>query len=160
MKKIYTWLLLSASLICSVALTSCGDNWVPGPAPGYDDFYDPALTGLWELTEINGGYVLPSEVNCLEFNGNGRGWYYYLRGGVPYEEPMSYWCQYSVNNVSDFQVNIRYSGSSPSTMNYWFSHGGNYLYMEWYSYGHGVVTSVYRSVSSLPRPWQAPGTRP
>ena len=65
-------------------------------------------------------------MNCLEFNGNGRGWYYYLRGGTPYEEPMSYWCQYSVNNVSDFQVNIRYSGSSPSTMNYWFSHGGNY----------------------------------
>lgn len=153
MKKTYPFLLALAAILASLSLTSCDDGWEPGPPPGYSDFYDSALIGLWELVEINGAAVPPDRVNCLEFNGNGRGWYYYLERGVPYEEHMSYWCQISNNGYSDYQVNVSYSGSTPTTMNYWFTHGGNYLYMQWYTYSHGTMTYVYRSVSSLPYPF-------
>lgn len=155
MKKIYSIAIWIAATICSLSLTSCGDAWAPGPPPGPGNgFYDSALTGCyWELWQINSHLVSPAETNYLEFIGNGRGWYYYLRNGAPYEEKMTYWCEYSDNYVSDYQINIRYSSGSPTTMNYWFSSGGNYLWMQWYSYGYGTTTYVYRAVSRLPAPF-------
>lgn len=155
MKKIYTLLTALAALICAATLTSCDAEWNPAPPPGPGNtFYDSSLTGCyWELWQVNSRPVSPGEMNWLEFLGNGRGWYYYLHNNAPYEEKMTYWCQYSDNYTSDYQINIRYSTGSPSTMNYWFTSGGNYLWMQWYSYGHGTTTYVYRAVSRLPAPF-------
>ncbi len=153
MKKTYSLIAILAAVMLSATLVSCDDGWVPAPGPGPGNtFYDYSLTGCWELYQVNSTPVLPSEMNWMEFNGNGRGWYYYLRNGAPYEERMNYWCEYSYNSVSDYQINISYGNGSPTTMNYWFTHGGNYLWMQWYSYNHGTTTYVYRSVSGLPQP--------
>lgn len=159
MKKLYT-LLLSLIAITSVGMfTSCDDGWVPGPGPGPgNDFYDGALNGFWELYQVNGSIVAPDRINYLEFNGNGRGWYYYYRNGAPLEERISYWCQYSGNSTSDYQINIRYENGSAATMAYWFTHNGNYLWMQWYAYNQGTTTYVYRSVSGFPRKPAAEGS--
>lgn len=155
MKKIYNILLAAVAILSVSSLTSCGDVWVSAPGPGHDaTFYDRDLTGCyWELWQVNSQIVHPSEVNYLEFFGNGRGYYYYLRNNVPYQETMTYWCQYSGYGTSQYQINIRYANGSPTTMDYWFTNGGNYLCLQWYAAGYGTTTYVYRPVGQLPRPF-------
>ena len=151
MKKVHLLISVTLAMLCAISFTSCDDGWDPGPPPGPgNNFYDNALTGYWELYQVNGQVVDAFDVNYMQFNGNGRGWYYYYRNGAPYEERLSYWCQYSGSTTSYYQVNIRYENGSASTMSYWFTHGGNYLWLQWYASSHGTVTYVYRAVNGFP----------
>lgn len=155
MKKIYTVMAAVAAIFLSFTLTSCEDDWGPGypPGPG-DTFYDTALTGCyWELYQVNSSVVDPDEVNILEFFNNGRGYYYELENGRPFRDNTSWWCQWSNNSTSDYQINLIIEGKSPSTMNYWFTHNGNYLWMQWYNRYEGTTTYVYRAVDTLPYPF-------
>lgn len=156
MKKSLTYrsfsrLILSLSLLLLTAsLQSCSD-WEPGPPPGYgSQFYDSALTGSWELVAINGQAVASYNTNFLKFYGNGRGTYSYYYNGSPYTESMSYWCEESYNTVSNYQINISYNGSTPSTMNYWFA--GNYLYLQWHT-DRGITRYTYLYTNRLPYPF-------
>ena len=59
-------------LISMLTFTSCYESY----PPGYDGTgYDRDLTGLWELSHINGYRVSDYEVNWLDFYGDGWGMY-------------------------------------------------------------------------------------
>lgn len=140
---------LLAALLATLALTGCND-WEPGPPPYNNNFYDRALNGAWELVQINSTPVNPGEANFLDFYGNGRGSYYYYRNGALYRERMSYWCQYSYGSgASDYLINIAYGPDAPTTMSYWWTDGGNRLWMQWMA-DRGPVTYIYAPVRSVP----------
>ena len=147
--------LLTAALmlLMGISLTSCyvDDGWSPVPPYGWDNtFYDTRLNGYWQLVQINSDPVGGYETNYLFFNGGGRGRYYYYDRGARYWENMAYWCQGSVSGTSDYQINIQYeTAGNPTTMNYWFSHGGNTLWMQWRT-GSRVQTYVYDAIGSAP----------
>ncbi len=92
---------------------------------GWDTFNDSRLAGYWGLVQYSSDPVGASDANYLYFNGNGRGYYYYLQGGREYTERTVYYSQDSNTGTSNYQINIQYEYSSPVTMNYWFTHGGN-----------------------------------
>lgn len=121
------------------------DSWDPSAPPGWNTFYDRRLNGCWELEQANGRQVYGMDVNYLDFYGNGRGRYFYYTDGQRDSERMAYWCQDSYSGVSNYQMNIKYEYSSPSTVNYWFTDSGYRLWMQWGT-GGGVVTYVYRAV--------------
>lgn len=144
-------LIIAASLTLLGSLTGCGyvdDDWDPEPPYGWDDsFYDPDLTGSWELYQVNSDYVRGDQVNYLQFYGRGKGrYYYYYRGGRE-SERIAYWCQRSVSGTSSRQINIQYETGAPSTMNYWFTDSST-LWMQWKN-AQGVQTYVYKA-SAVP----------
>lgn len=147
-------LLLVATILISVTslfgLTSCDSDtvWSPVPPAGWSGaFADSRLTGTWQLVEANGRPVGGYDVNYLSFYGNSRGRYYYYNNGFRDSEEMAYWSQRSTNGASAWQLNLQYQYSSPTTVNYWFSNGGNYLWMQWGT-GGGVVTYIYQLVAA------------
>ena len=135
----------------SVMFTSCDtddDYWWDGP--GYSDaFYDSDLGGYWELVQVNSVNVSEYEQNWLYFNNRGRGYYYFYVDGRPYTDNTYYNCQYSNSGTSDYQINIQYGDGRPTTMNYWFTHGGNTLWFQWSDRGR-VTTYVYDRVTRAP----------
>lgn len=150
MKKNILAYLTGALLLMS--LPSCGyvDYWDPEPPYGWDsNYFDPDLTGVWQLYQVNSDYVSGDETNYLYFNGDGRGRYYYYDRGYQEVERLAYWCQRSVSGTSSMQINIKYEYGSPSTMNYWFT-DRHTLWMQWRN-SYGVQTYVYREVPG--RPW-------
>lgn len=149
-KKVFGLVILSA-LFCA-GLSSCGDDdsWWSGPPSGWDTFHDSRLDGYWGLSQYNGDSVTSDDANYLYFNGNGRGYYYYLQGGREYTENIVYYCQDSNSGTSNYQINIQYQNSNPSTMNYWFTHDGDTLWMQWSTSGGAVQTYVYDRMSSAP----------
>lgn len=148
MAKRYTLPLLSLILAvgASTALSSCAIDvgWDPTPPYGWNNsFYDSALDGCWRLTSINSQYVSGYTVNYLYFNGDGRGEYLYYDHGRQCVENTAYWCQPAGGGNSYYQINIQYESSySPSTMNYWFTDGGDTLWMQWRD-RYGLQTYVY-----------------
>lgn len=148
MKKNLIYFAISA--IALLTLPSCGymDTWDPEPPYGWDSYSDPDLTGTWELYQVNSQYVRGDEVNYMQFNGNGRGYYYYYDRGYRETEKLAYWCQRSVSGTSTMQINIQYEYGNPSTMNYWFT-DRNTLWMQWRN-SNGVQTYVYKYYSGLP----------
>lgn len=142
--------VIVAVVIASVSLTSCDDDggWCPLPPDGWNTFYDSRLDGYWELVQANSVQIGGTDSNWLFFNGTGRGVYYYYLNGRPYSETLAYWCQRSVNSNSRNQINIQYSQSNPSTMNYWFE-GPDTLWLQWRNQS-GVQTYIYRAVSQAP----------
>ncbi|MEZ3518407.1 MAG: hypothetical protein K1V75_00495 [Muribaculaceae bacterium] len=136
----------AAVAAASVTLTGCAVDvgWDPTPPYGWDDtFYDPSLEGCWRLHSINSRYVSGYSVNYLYFNGRGRGEYLYYTDGRPCTENTAYWCQHSTSGNSYYQINIQYESSySPTTMNYWFTDGGDTLWMQWRN-SYGLQTYVY-----------------
>ena len=88
--------------------------------------------------------------NYLYFNGNGRGYYYYLQGGREYTERTVYYSQDSNTGTSRYQINIQYEYSSPVTMNYWFTHGGDTMWMQWRTGNGAVQTYVYDRMNRAP----------
>lgn len=122
------------AVIGSMSMTSCVGDW--GPVPPTTNQYDSRLNGYWQLVRINGYPIYGYDVNYMFFNGNGWGVYYYYLNNRRYSESLSYWCQNSVNNISYYQVNVKYQNTaSLSTMNYSFSNGSNTLYLQWYDGG-------------------------
>ncbi len=74
--------LLLMCVLLSAGLSSCvvdGDDWWGGPPAGWDTFNDSRLTGYWGLVQYNSDPVGAGDANYLYFNGNGRGYYYYLQ---------------------------------------------------------------------------------
>lgn len=142
-------LLVAGALACSSMLTSCvvsvGDDW----QPDYDRyFYDTYLFGVWELWSINGAVVPDNQLNWLEFNSNGRGYYYYYQYGRPMTTPLRYDCRYSSDRYSNTVINIQYYGDAyPTSMYYWFT--GDRLTMQWVDRGR-VTTYEYIPVDYAP----------
>lgn len=50
----------------------------------------------------------------------------------------------------DFGLRIQYEYSSPVTMNYWFTHGGNTMWMQWRTGNGAVQTYVYDRMDRAP----------
>lgn len=149
-KKVFGLMMLSI-LLCA-GMTSCDsdDDWWGNPPAGWNSFSDSRLDGYWGLVQYNSETVTSADANYLYFNGNGRGYYYYLSNGQKYVENMAYYCQNSNTGTSDYQINIRYEYSNPSTMNYWFTNSGNTLWMQWRTGNGAVQTYVYNRMSSAP----------
>lgn len=150
--KVRTILFAFVSLFMLAGMTSCAgdDPWWNNPGYGWDSFNDPRLRGYWQLVQYNSDPVPVREANWMYFNGNGAGWYYYLDNGYQERERMRYWCQDAVSGASNYQINIQYQYSSPLTTSYWFTHGGNTLWMQWTTHGGRVQTYVYDLVDSAP----------
>ncbi len=148
-------LLLGLALFIglSVSFTSCGiedDGWWGGPPSGWDTFNDSRLTGYWGLVQYNSDPVYSNDANYLYFNGRGRGSYFYLQGGRRYKEQIVYYSQDSNTGTSNYQINIQYEFSSPVTMNYWFTHNGDTLWMQWRTSDGAVQTYVYDRMNRAP----------
>jgi len=142
--------LLPLMLVAVMAtlLTSCvGDSyWYDD----YDDgFYDRSLDGYWELVQANSMEVKPGEENYIFFNGRGRGLYFFYENGRRYTEDIYYICQDAYGGNADYQVNIQYGNGRPTTTDYWFTHGGNTLWMQWREGGR-IVTYVYDRIPRAP----------
>lgn len=148
--------LMAAALVCllSLSFTSCvgdpDDAWWGGPPYGWDTFNDSRLRGYWGLVQANSEPIGKNDANYLYFNGNGRGFYYYLNRGQQYAERIVYYSQESNTGTSNYQLNIQYEFSNPITVNYWFTHGGNTLWMQWRTNSGNVVTYVYDRWSGAP----------
>ncbi|MDE6836173.1 MAG: hypothetical protein K2J03_04355 [Muribaculaceae bacterium] len=138
----------------SVGMTSCGpDSWYYDDSwyddDYYGDSYDPALSGYWQLVQVDGQSVGGMDRNFLYFNGYGRGRYYFFENGRRYVEDTYYNCQWSNTGVSDFQVNLQYGNGYPVTMNYWFTNRGRTLWLNWRDNGR-PVTYVYDLYGGAP----------
>lgn len=119
-------------LISMLTFTSCYESY----PPGYDGTgYDRDLTGLWELSHINGYRVSDYEVNWLDFYGDGWGMYYFQDGPHTYEMSFEYYSTYDYDNW----LNIHYSDGSYAEMLYWFSYNYSELYLEWYEHGDRIT---------------------
>lgn len=119
-------------LISMLTFTSCYESY----PPGYDGTgYDRDLTGLWELSHINGYRVSDYEVNWLEFYGDGWGMYYFQDGRYTEEMSFEYYCEYSYDNW----LHIHYSDGVYAEMLYRFGHNYSPLYLEWYEHGERIT---------------------
>lgn len=119
-------------LISMLTFTSCDESY----PPGYNGTgYDRDLTGLWELSHINGYRVSDYEVNWLEFYGDGWGMYYFQDGRYTEEMSFEYYCEYSYDNW----LHIHYSDGVYAEMLYRFGHNYSPLYLEWYEHGERIT---------------------
>ena len=114
-------------LISMLTLTSCYESYPPR--------YDRDLTGMWELSHINGYRVYDYEVNWLDFYGDGWGMYYFQDGPHTYEMSFEYYSTYEYDNW----LNIHYSDGTYAEMLYWFSYNYSELYLEWYEHGDRIT---------------------
>ena len=135
-------------LISMLTFTSCYES--------YPSRYDRDLTGMWELSHINGYRVYDYEVNWLDFYGDGWGMYYFQDGPHTYEMSFEYYSTYDYDNW----LNIHYSDGSYAEMLYWFSHNYSPLYLEWYEHGERI-TYTYQYCDSYwaPSALKRSGTR-
>lgn len=150
MKKTILTALLFVAVICGVGLTSCDDiDYWDSPPPGYVNYgYDSRLTGIWQLYTADSRPVGQYETNYLQFYGNGRGLYYYYSNGRRETEQITYSCYRSQNSTSNYEIDIDYQYSEPTSMNYWFA--GGRLFMQWRLAGSGQpVTYVYQKVDAV-----------
>lgn len=141
------WILMAMVTVCCMGfLSSCDDDddWY-GPSR----FYDNRLNGYWELVEYNDQPVYADDVNYMYFGGNGYGYYYYWENGRRYLEDLYYESQEAVNGYSDYQLNLQYGNSRPTTVNYWFENR-NVLCMQWMSGYNRLETYVYERVYGAP----------
>lgn len=133
MKKSLSFFIMAMILGISLSLTSCIVDYGPG---GYGNYSDSRLTGFWQLVQVNGVAITGTNVNYMYFNGQGNGNYYYFQNNRRYTERLQYWCTASNGYYQDYELNILYQySSSPTSMTYWFTNGGNALYMQWYENG-------------------------
>lgn len=136
-------------LFITLTLSGCDDDYVWAPTgPSGWNYQDSALTGYWQLAQVNGYGVTGYKTNYLDFYGNGRGMYYFYRNSTPRSERIAYWCQPANSGYTPYQINIQYENGQASTMNYWFSDSGRTLYMRWNS-PNGIMTYAYVRVSNI-----------
>ena len=138
----------------SIVLTGCVDDdyWPYSPPPGWgaNYFYDSRLDGSWELVQANSSPVDPYDTNYMDFYGDGHGRYYYYRNSHPYSEEMAYFCQRSGSTTTNYQINIQYEDGTGSTMAYWFTDGGNTLWLQWQTGNGRIITYLYDRISYIP----------
>lgn len=151
------WLTMLFAMLSmmSVGLSSCyiepdDDPWWSGPPSGWNTFNDSRLQGYWGLVQYNSDQVSAADANYMYFNGSGRGYYYYLTNGTQNRERIVYYSQESNTGTSNYQLNIQYQFSSPITVNYWFTHNGNTLWMQWRTGNGSVQTYVYDKMLNAP----------
>lgn len=114
-------------------------------------FYDSRLKGYWQLVEVNGEAVDGYSVDFMSFNGGGQGELYYYVNTDEELENLQYTCQESVNDVSEYQINIMYDNSStPKTMNYTFDNDNQTLHLLWIDNG---VPMDYTYTAYPYEPW-------
>ncbi|MBR5788118.1 MAG: hypothetical protein IKY35_05470 [Muribaculaceae bacterium] len=124
--------ILAIAIISMLSLSSC----IIVDDPDYPSTgYDRDLTGMWELSHINGYRVSGYEVNWLDFYGDGWGKYYYYSGHSTYELPYEYYCEYDFDNW----LYIHYADGTYAEMMYWFNHNYTQLYLEWYDRGERIT---------------------
>lgn len=151
MKRLTTLTLALIALFSTISFTSCidDDGWYPMPPNGWNStFYDRDLIGQWQLVQVNSQPVVGTKTNFLQFNGNGRGWYFYYDHGALYRERMAYWCEDFYYGQGYYELNMQYESGQSSTMTYWFT-GRNTLWMRWNT-SQGTVTYMYRYIDSVP----------
>lgn len=141
------WLVTMAVAMTFTACDTDDDYWW---GDGWGNYRDPRLSGYWELVQYNSDPVDAGDANYLYFNGNGRGYYYYLDRGRRYVDPLYYSCQNSVSGASNYQINLQYGNGSPVTSSYWFTHGNNTLWLQWQTAGGRVQTYVYDRIPGAP----------
>lgn len=150
--KFAAW--LPAMLLLCIGLSSCyvevDSDWWDGPPAGWNTINDRRLAGYWVLVQYNSDPVTAINANYLYFNGSGRGRYYYQQNGIKEIESTVYYSQNSNSGTSNYQLNLQYQFSSPLTLNYWFTHNGNTLWMQWRTKAGYVETYVYDRVQSAP----------
>lgn len=152
MKHILRTLLIATVALFSMGgLTSCDDGddgywWGPSDDNTY---YDTNLKGTWQLIQINNTTVTPNETDYLQFGNGGRGYYYYLEQGMRMVERTRWICNAGYYRDT---ITIRYANGRVATMNYWFTEGANYLYLNWTTSNQGQYTYVYRYVGNV-IPW-------
>lgn len=149
MKRFKSLLPLLASLLLMVAIQGCGpvnNNWYP---VDNNDYADPNLTGTWILVQYNSDNIPLNEANWLYFDGRFRGYYYYYQGGRPCTQQIRYWNQYYSGSNRNY-ISIQYADGGSMEGNYWFTHGGNTLWIQWTDRGGFVQTYVYDRVNNAP----------
>ena len=135
-------------LISMLTFTSCYESYPPR--------YDRDLTGMWELSHINGYRVYDYEVNWLDFYGDGWGMYYFQDGPHTYEMSFEYYSTYDYDNW----LNIHYSDGSYAEMLYWFNYNYSELYLEWIEHGERITyTYQYCDPYWAPSALKLPETR-
>lgn len=150
MKHILRTLVIASLIVCGASfVTSCDDGgyWWPD---NNNTYLDSNLIGSWQLIQINEMAVTPNETNYLRFFNNGTGYYYYLLNGNKIREQIGWICMAGYNRDT---ISIRYQDGRTATMNYWFSGGNNYLYLNWNTSTQGTITYCYRYVTSDYFPW-------
>lgn len=144
-------LLAGVVILLGLMMSSCvGGDVYWGNAPDGYDYNDTRLGGYWQLVQANSDPVSVNQSNWLYFNGSGYGYYYYFANGYRQTERLRYWSQPSGNGASNWQINIQYEYDSPVTQSYWFTHGGNTLWLQWMTGNGRVVTYVYDRVNGAP----------
>ena len=145
--RFLTLVALLFALTCSVSLTSCEDDdyYWSVPSNGY---IDSGLIGTWQLVQINGRFVNQFEANYFSFNSNGYGRYYYYVNGRPYAEGINYWCEYDYRGGNNWLM-IDYPDQS-TEQQYWFSDGGNSLWMQFVDGRGQVITYRYQWIDYAP----------
>lgn len=142
--------MTAIAIMAAISFTSCddGDDYWWGPNDN-NQYYDSNLIGTWQLVEANGQAVTPSDTNYLEFLTGGRGYYFYYTGGIQATQRTLWVCNAGYYRDS---VTIRYQDGRQSTMNYWFTDGANYLYLQWRTANGNQYTYVYRYLGNQV-PW-------
>lgn len=146
-------LYLSLAVMSLIAFSSCDsdpDYWwdEPGNPPGA--FNDSRLTGYWQLVQYNSDAVPANEANYMYFNGNGRGYYYYLSNGQKQVETIRYRSIDTGTGASNYMLDINYQYSNPLSTSYWFTHGDDVLWMQWQTGNNRVQTYVYDRIDGAP----------
>lgn len=143
--------LAAIALMAVTGITSCDDGddgywW--GPDTG-NSYYDSNLLGTWRLIQINEQTVAPSQTNYLEFTANGGGYYFYYSGGIQATQRIRWICNAGFNRDT---LTIQYQDGHQSTMNYYFTAGTDYLYLNWTTYTGRQMTYCYQYMGSF-IPW-------
>ena len=121
--------MTAIAIMAAISFTSCDDG---------DDYW-------WGPNDNNQYY----DSNLLEFLTGGRGYYFYYTGGIQATQRTLWVCNAGYYRDS---VTIRYQDGRQSTMNYWFTEGANYLYLQWRTANGNQYTYVYRYLGNQV-PW-------
>lgn len=146
-----TLTLAGAALLALASLSSCdsgNDDYWWGD-DGSNAYYDSNLLGTWQLIQINGQAVSPLQTNYMEFQSGGRGYYFYYSAGLQATQRLIWVCQAGYYRDT---ITVRYQDGSQSSMNYYFTEGRNYLYLNWTTYNGAQYTYCYRYMGGY-LPW-------
>ena len=126
MKQLKYITLLAVMLVCSSALTSCGDE---------EPYWRSPLTyGTWQLIMVNGGYVDTDNGYDLVFYDDGTGEQNYYRNNNYYSSLGFNWDIDTDGFVDELYLNY-YTGMGGSTSTYTYELDGMYLYLTDYFSG-------------------------
>lgn len=152
MKQLVRTISMAAiAIVAALSIASCSDGdddywWGPDNSNNY---YDSNLMGTWQLIQINGNNVTAGQTNYLRFTGKGSGYYYYYSGGLRSTQRIAWVCTAGFNRDT---ITIHYQDGTTSTMNYYFTAGADYLYLNWTTYTGQQMSYCYRYMNNS-IPW-------